>query len=107
MSGAESPEGGPGQDDEAGSEAPLPALHRQGTEDHAQVFGMTPYKSQAADKRQSARERRSLRALPVSEFGEECYVATGGQRIRVNVRWGTGVPLVLCNGIGASLGGLG
>jgi pimeloyl-ACP methyl ester carboxylesterase len=30
-------------------------------------------------------------------------VATGGQRIRVNVRWGTGVPLVLCNGIGASL----
>jgi poly(3-hydroxyalkanoate) depolymerase len=39
----------------------------------------------------------------VSQFGEECYVATGGQRIRVNVRWGTGVPLVLCNGIGASL----
>ena len=25
-------------------------------------------------------------SLPVSEFGEECYVATGGQRIRVNVR---------------------
>jgi poly(3-hydroxyalkanoate) depolymerase len=39
----------------------------------------------------------------VSLFCEECYVATGGQRIRVNVRWGTGVPLVLCNGIGASL----
>ena len=39
----------------------------------------------------------------MSLFGEECYVATGGQRIRVNVRWGTGVPLVLCNGIGASL----
>jgi poly(3-hydroxyalkanoate) depolymerase len=39
----------------------------------------------------------------VSQFGEECYVATGGQRIRVNVRWGSGVPLVLCNGIGASL----
>jgi poly(3-hydroxyalkanoate) depolymerase len=39
----------------------------------------------------------------VSQFGEECYVATGGQRIRVNVRWGNGVPLVLCNGIGASL----
>ena len=39
----------------------------------------------------------------MSQFGEECYVATGGQRIRVNVRWGTGVPLVLCNGIGASL----
>jgi pimeloyl-ACP methyl ester carboxylesterase len=64
---------------------------------------MTPSKSQAADKRQAARDRRRLRALPVSQFGEECYVATGGQRIRVNVRWGTGVPLVLCNGIGASL----
>ena len=57
----------------------------------------------AADKRRSTRDRRRLRALPVSQFGEECYVATGGQRIRVNVRWGTGVPLVLCNGIGASL----
>ena len=64
---------------------------------------MTPYKSQAADNRQSTWDRRRLRALPVSLFGEECYVATGGQRIRVNVRWGTGVPLVLCNGIGASL----
>lgn len=31
------------------------------------------------------------------------YVAVGGQRIRVHVRPGTGVPLVLCNGIGASL----
>ncbi|WP_408065986.1 MULTISPECIES: poly(3-hydroxyalkanoate) depolymerase [Mycolicibacter] len=39
-----------------------------------------------------------------SEFGEERYVATGGQRIRVNVRrGGSRVPLVLCNGIGASL----
>ena len=26
-----------------------------------------------------------------------------GQQIRVEIRWGTGVPLVLCNGIGASL----
>lgn len=26
-----------------------------------------------------------------------------GQQIRVNIRWGAGVPLVLCNGIGASL----
>ena len=34
---------------------------------------------------------------------EDRYIATGGQRIRVNVRWGTSVPLVLCNGIGASL----
>jgi poly(3-hydroxyalkanoate) depolymerase len=38
-----------------------------------------------------------------SPVGEDCYIASGGQRIRVNVRWGTGVPLVLCNGIGASL----
>ena len=41
-------------------------------------------------------------ALP-STIGEGRYVAAGGQRIRVNVRQGTGVPLVLCNGIGASL----
>lgn len=33
----------------------------------------------------------------------ETYVAAGGQRIRVDVRQGAGVPLVLCNGIGASL----
>jgi poly(3-hydroxyalkanoate) depolymerase len=36
-------------------------------------------------------------------IGEEHYISAGGQRIRVNVRPGTGVPLVLCNGIGASL----
>jgi poly(3-hydroxyalkanoate) depolymerase len=30
-------------------------------------------------------------------------VATGGQRIRVRYRQGVGVPLVMCNGIGASL----
>jgi poly(3-hydroxyalkanoate) depolymerase len=41
-------------------------------------------------------------ALP-STIGEERYVNAGGQRIRVNVRHGNGVPLVLCNGIGASL----
>lgn len=38
-----------------------------------------------------------------STVGEERYISTGGQRIRVNVRYGNGVPLVLCNGIGASL----
>ena len=38
-----------------------------------------------------------------SMIGEERYITAGGQRIRVNVREGTGVPLVLCNGIGASL----
>src|SRR5246127_5963990 len=38
-----------------------------------------------------------------STVGEERYVNAGGQRIRVNVRHGTGVPLVVCNGIGASL----
>jgi poly(3-hydroxyalkanoate) depolymerase len=38
-----------------------------------------------------------------STIGEESYVSAGGQRIRVNVRHGTGVPLVLCNGIGASM----
>lgn len=38
-----------------------------------------------------------------SAHGEERYFLLGGQRIRVNLRQGTGVPLVLCNGIGASL----
>ncbi|HEY5855744.1 MAG TPA: poly(3-hydroxyalkanoate) depolymerase [Aldersonia sp.] len=33
----------------------------------------------------------------------ERYVKAGGQRIRVRVRPGTGVPLVICNGIGANL----
>jgi poly(3-hydroxyalkanoate) depolymerase len=48
--------------------------------------------------------RRTAAAIkPVSTIGEVRYVTTGGQRIRVNVREGIGVPLVLCNGIGASL----
>src|ERR1700722_12064448 len=48
--------------------------------------------------------RRAVAAIkPVSTVGEVRYVTTGGQRIRVNVREGIGVPLVLCNGIGASL----
>src|ERR1700758_820805 len=48
---------------------------------------------------------RSPRAAmtPASPIGEQHYVATRGQRIRVNIRHGSGVPLVLCNGIGASL----
>jgi poly(3-hydroxyalkanoate) depolymerase len=33
----------------------------------------------------------------------QTYVAAGGQRIRVDIRRGTGVPLVICNGIGAGL----
>lgn len=33
----------------------------------------------------------------------EDLVAALGQQIRVHIRWGTGIPLVLCNGIGASL----
>jgi poly(3-hydroxyalkanoate) depolymerase len=48
--------------------------------------------------------RRTVAAIkPVSTIGEVRYITTGGQRIRVNVREGIGVPLVLCNGIGASL----
>jgi poly(3-hydroxyalkanoate) depolymerase len=50
-----------------------------------------------------AQRRRALTVASPSTIGEERYVAAGGQRIRVNVRPGTGVPLVLCNGIGASL----
>src|SRR5271167_5151707 len=45
-----------------------------------------------------------MRSAPqASTIGEERYINAGGQRIRVNVHHGTGVPLVLCNGIGASL----
>jgi poly(3-hydroxyalkanoate) depolymerase len=51
----------------------------------------------------SAQRRRALIVASESTIGEECYVNAGGQRIRVNVRHGSGVPLVLCNGIGASL----
>jgi poly(3-hydroxyalkanoate) depolymerase len=47
--------------------------------------------------------RADVAMASVSSMGEERYVNAGGQRIRVNVRHGTGVPLVLCNGIGASL----
>src|SRR5277367_2808556 len=41
--------------------------------------------------------------IPASPIGEQHYVAARGQRIRLNIRHGSGVPLVLCNGIGASL----
>jgi poly(3-hydroxyalkanoate) depolymerase len=51
----------------------------------------------------SAQRRRNVTVTPASTIGEERYVNVGGQRIRVNVRHGSGVPLVLCNGIGASL----
>jgi poly(3-hydroxyalkanoate) depolymerase len=40
---------------------------------------------------------------PASPVGEQHHVASGAQRMRVNIRPGSGVPLVLCNGIGASL----
>src|ERR1700761_9580561 len=47
--------------------------------------------------------QKSLRVVPASTIGEGRYITAGGQRIRVVVRPGTGVPLVVCNGIGASL----
>src|SRR6201985_2749866 len=47
--------------------------------------------------------QKSLRVVPASTIGEGRYINAGGQRIRVNVRGGTGVPLVLGKGIGASL----
>ena len=47
--------------------------------------------------------RAQPKIVPVSPIGEVRYINAGGQRIRVNVRNGSGVPLVLCNGIGASL----
>lgn len=50
----------------------------------------------------SGARRRNVRMAPATG-DEESYVSAGGQRVRVNVRHGDGVPLVLCNGIGASL----
>ena len=41
----------------------------------------------------------------VGDSTQERYVSAGGQRIRVSIRPGSGVPLVLCNGIGAGSGG--
>ncbi|MFC9833815.1 alpha/beta fold hydrolase [Rhodococcus sp. NPDC127530] len=38
-----------------------------------------------------------------SDRFEDTVVTVGGRRIRVRIRRGTGVPLVLCNGIGAGL----
>lgn len=38
-----------------------------------------------------------------ANMNDENLIAALGQQIRVDIRWGTGVPLVLCNGIGASL----
>jgi poly(3-hydroxyalkanoate) depolymerase len=64
---------------------------------------MIARKPQSAHRRGSNVRHRRLRAVPASSVGEELRVFTGGQRIRVNLRRGTGVPLVLCNGIGASL----
>jgi len=44
---------------------------------------------------------------PIADAGNvgpaDVFIAAGGQRIRVRYRTGVGVPLVLCNGIGASL----
>ncbi|WP_405164275.1 alpha/beta fold hydrolase [Nocardia sp. NBC_01499] len=40
---------------------------------------------------------------PSEPIAEEHLLPVLGQQIRVQVRWGHGVPLVLCNGIGASL----
>jgi len=39
----------------------------------------------------------------VGKAREQLLVSVFGQQIRVDIRRGTGVPLVLCNGIGASL----
>ena len=38
-----------------------------------------------------------------ASMNDENLIAVLGQQIRVDIRWGTGVPCVLCNGIGASL----
>jgi poly(3-hydroxyalkanoate) depolymerase len=51
------------------------------------------------------REHGGVRELALDEadLSVEHLIPALGQQIRVNVRAGSGVPLVLCNGIGASL----
>jgi poly(3-hydroxyalkanoate) depolymerase len=44
-----------------------------------------------------------MTAAASARLSVEHLIPVLGQQIRVNVRQGTGVPLVLCNGIGASL----
>jgi poly(3-hydroxyalkanoate) depolymerase len=44
-----------------------------------------------------------MTAAPSERLSVEDLIPVLGQQIRVNIRGGTGVPLVLCNGIGASL----
>lgn len=44
-----------------------------------------------------------MNASPSDRASTERLIPVLGQQVRVNVRAGTGVPLVLCNGIGASL----
>jgi poly(3-hydroxyalkanoate) depolymerase len=44
-----------------------------------------------------------MTAAASARLSVERLIPVLGQQIRVNVRQGTGVPLVLCNGIGASL----
>ena len=44
-----------------------------------------------------------MNASPSDGAGTEWLIPVLGQQIRVSLRVGTGVPLVLCNGIGASL----
>ena len=44
-----------------------------------------------------------MNASPSDRVGTERLIPVLGQQVRVSVRSGTGVPLVLCNGIGASL----
>jgi hypothetical protein len=36
-------------------------------------------------------------------MNDEDLIAVLGQQIRIDIRCGTGIPFVLCNGIGASL----
>ena len=44
-----------------------------------------------------------MTAVPIARMSVQHLIPVLGQQIRVNVRDGSGVPLVVCNGIGASL----
>jgi len=55
------------------------------------------------DLHRRSRGASSVTPPPVTPMHTQRVIPALGQRVRVDVRHGTGVPLVICNGIGASL----
>src|SRR3984885_12469077 len=59
--------------------------------------------ARTSDRRLGDLNLTMLRPDRPRTFGEDKSLTISGQRIRVNVSAGVGVPFVMCNGIGAAL----